>query len=49
MKLNKITNPIYFELIKLNLIKKKKLLKFQISVGIKKFQYIKIKKLKLFF
>ena len=37
MKLNKITNPIYFELIKLNLIKKQILLKFQISVGIKNF------------
>ena len=49
MKLNKITNPIYFELIKLNLIKKKNIVKISNKCRDKKFQYIKIKKLKLFF
>ena len=43
------TNPIYLELLKLKLIKKKILLKFQIDVEMAKLQSIKIKLVKFFF
>ena len=49
MKLNKITNPIYFELIKLNLIKKTNIVKISNKCRDKKISVYQDKKTKVIF
>ena len=49
MKLNKITNPVYFELIKLNLIKKKNIVKISNQCRDKKISVYQDKKTKVIF